>query len=111
MTDDLRGSMPVYTAKDVLVKLDHRQEDMAKAIGNIGTSLDILASQKLNERVTSLERDGSLNAQHAVRLAERHEVVLQQLAGAQTAIKALVGASLVSLIASVVAIAKAAGLF
>lgn len=111
MTDDLRGSTPVYTAKDVLVKLDHRQEDMAQAIGKIGTSLEILASQKLHERVTTLERDGSLNAQHAVRLAEKHEATLQQLAGAQTAIRALIGTSVVSLVASVIAIAKAVGLF
>ena len=108
--DDLRGSTPIYTAKDVLVKLDSRVEGMDSKMDGIGSDLRIIASQNLNERLTLLERDVQRSAR-AIELAEAHEVQLQRLAGAQSAVRLMFGASLFSAVASAAAIAKALGAF
>ena len=106
--DDLRGSTPIYTAKDVLVKLDSRVEGMDGKIDTLGSDLRIIASQNLNERIILLEREAQRSAR-AADLAESHETQLQRLAGAQAAVRLMFGASLFSAIASGVAIAKALG--
>ena len=50
MTDnDLRGSTPIFTAKDVLIEVRDEVRGMKSAV-------DILVSQDLNNRVDSLER-------------------------------------------------------
>lgn len=48
MNDELRGSTPVLSAKDVLLEV---RTDVKK----IGTNVDILVSQNLNNRVTAIE--------------------------------------------------------
>lgn len=48
MSDDLRGSAPVYSAKDVLQSLDGKVDKMSE-------QLAILVNQDLGSRVTTLE--------------------------------------------------------
>lgn len=48
-TDDLKGSTPIFTAKDVLIEV--RDE-----VRGMKTAVDVLVSQDLNNRVDSLER-------------------------------------------------------
>lgn len=48
MTDELRGSAPVYSAKEVLLRIDERTERLDR-------NVSVLMSQKLDERVDSLE--------------------------------------------------------
>jgi len=48
-SEDLRGSTPVLTAKDVLLEL---RED----VRSMRTSVDVLVSQDLSNRVTAIER-------------------------------------------------------
>ena len=47
--DDLRGSTPILTAKDVLLEVRSDVREMR-------TAVDILVSQNLAERVTSIEK-------------------------------------------------------
>lgn len=47
-SDDLRGSAPIFTAKDVLIEVRDEMRLMR-------SSVDILVSQNLNERVTAVE--------------------------------------------------------
>lgn len=47
--EDLRGSTPIFTAKDVLIEVRDEVRGMKSAV-------DILVSQDLNNRVDSLER-------------------------------------------------------
>ena len=54
--DELRGSTPVYTAKDILVKLDTKLDEMDKKVDQVGTQVTVLVSQDLAPRVTELER-------------------------------------------------------
>jgi len=50
MTDsDLRGSTPIFTAKDVLIEVRDEVRGMKSAV-------DVLVSQNLNNRVDDLER-------------------------------------------------------
>lgn len=50
MTDnEVRGSAPVYSAKDILQSLDIKMD-------RVVSQVDILVSQDLGTRVTSLER-------------------------------------------------------
>lgn len=105
--EDLRGSTPIYTAKDVLVSLDRKVSDMDLKLDGLTTAIQIIVSQNLNERLVHLESRGSQTAQRAILLADEHERTLSQLRGAQTAIKALVGTSVISLIASATAILAA----
>lgn len=84
--DDLRGSTPIYTAKDILVSLDRKVSEMDIKLDGVNTAIQIIVSQNLNERLVKLEaRD-------------------QQWIGAQTAIRALFGTSVVSLIIASIAI-------
>lgn len=46
---DLRGSTPIFTAKDVLIEV--RDE-----VRGMKTAVDVLVSQNLNQRVDDLER-------------------------------------------------------
>lgn len=46
---DLRGSAPIFTAKDVLIEV--RDE-----VRGMKTAVDVLVSQNLNQRVDDLER-------------------------------------------------------
>lgn len=50
--DDLRGSTPVLSARDVLIELRDDVREMKRTV-------DILASQNLDSRVTQLERQQS----------------------------------------------------
>lgn len=109
--DDLRGSTPIYTAKDVLLGLDKKVTELDLKFDGMATSIQIIVSQNLNERLVQLESRGSFHAQRAVQLAESHERTLAQLAGMATAVKALIGTSVISVIASGLAIAKVLGLF
>lgn len=79
--DDLRGSTPVYTAKDILVRLDDKVDKMDLKIDGLQTAVQILVSQNLNERVHQLEANGSKNAQEALRLASEHEQFRNQTDG------------------------------
>lgn len=101
-TDDLRGSAPVLTAKDVLLEV--RQD-----VREMKTGLDVLLSQNLNERVTLLEAGGSVAAQRALALAEAHEIRLQQMAGMTIAVKAIFGVSLLGVAVSIVGLLVALG--
>jgi len=47
--NDLRGSTPIFTAKDVLIEV--RDE-----VRGMKTAVDVLVSQNLNQRVDDLER-------------------------------------------------------
>lgn len=48
-TEDLRGSTPVLTAKDILLELRDDVREMKSGV-------DVLLSQKLDDRVTAIER-------------------------------------------------------
>lgn len=90
--DDIRGSAPIYTAKDVLVSLDAKMTKVDEKLDGMNTSIQIIASQRLDERVTRLESAASEGR------------------GRNAVIKALVGTSLVSSLAAVVALARAFGI-
>lgn len=90
--DDLRGSTPVYTAKDVLVRLDDRVEKMDSKMDVLGTSMQIILSQNLNDRLL------------------RIEAAEQARAGAYGMLKIMFGTSVIGLIAALAGIAKAFGL-
>lgn len=107
--DDLRGSTPVYTAKDVLVGLDRKVGEMDLKLDGVNTAIQILVSQNLNSRVVALETRGSLNAQKAYELAQKHETAMHQLEGAQLALKALFGTSAVTALMGGAALLKALG--
>ena len=92
-TDDLRGSTPVYTAKDVLIGLDTKVQGIDSKLDTANQTLAILVSQDLDGRVDALERDW------------------QQLKGMATGVKLVVGTSVLSSIAAAVALAKALGAF
>ena len=111
MSDDgeLRGSTPVYTAKDVLVSLDRKVGEMDLKVDGVNTAIQILVSQNLNSRVVNLETNGSFNAQKAMALAEKHEAVVLQLSGVLIFVKALLGTSVIGLLLAVVGILKAFG--
>lgn len=47
--EELRGSAPVMTAKDLLL-------EVRSDVKAIGRNVDVLVSQNLNDRVTTLER-------------------------------------------------------
>lgn len=96
MTDseELRGSTPIYTAKDILVRLDDKVEKMDLKIDGALMSLQILVSQNLNERVMKLENEGSTEAQEALYLARTHDKKLTELNGMGLMLKALFGTNL-----------------
>ena len=70
MTDDLRGSTPIFTAKDVLIEVRDEVRGMKSAV-------DVLVSQDLNNRVDSLER-----SRDELRGLSRVAIVLGALASA-----------------------------
>ena len=107
MSDDLRGSTPVYSAKDILVRLDDKVDKLDIKMDGLQTAVQILVSQNLNERVLRLESDGSRNAQEALKLARGHEVILSELRGAQTMVKALFGTNAVTALMGGAALLKA----
>ena len=53
--DDLRGSAPVYSAKDILQKLDRKVDEMDSKLDTAATAMSVLVSQDLNERLTRVE--------------------------------------------------------
>ena len=53
--DDLRGSAPVYSAKDILQKLDRKVDEMDAKLDTAATAMSVLVSQDLNERLTKVE--------------------------------------------------------
>lgn len=55
MTDDLRGSTPVYSAKDVLLRLDGKIDSIDSKVDQMGTNVAILLSQNLGDRLTAVE--------------------------------------------------------
>lgn len=57
--DELRGSSPVMTAKDVLLEVRSDVKD-------IGKNVDILVSQRLDERVKVLESGTVTQVEHRV---------------------------------------------
>jgi hypothetical protein len=77
--NDLRGSTPIFTAKDVLIEVRDEVRAMTK-------SVDILVSQNLNERVQSLETSRDEN-----RGLARIAIVIAALAGVATIVVAIAG--------------------
>lgn len=53
--DELRGSAPIYSAKDVLLRLDGKIGEMDAKLDGALLSLAILVDQRLNSRVGDLE--------------------------------------------------------
>ena len=53
--DELRGSSPVYSAKDVLLRLDQKMNELDIKLDGVQTSIAILVDQRLNSRVVDLE--------------------------------------------------------
>lgn len=79
MTDnDLRGSTPIFTAKDVLIEV--RDE-----VRGMRSSVDVLVSQNLDSRVDSLER-----SRDELRGLTRISIVLATLASAGSATVAVI---------------------
>lgn len=91
MSEDLRGSTPIYTAKDVLISLDRKVGDMDSKIDGMKTDVAIVLSQDLNTRVLALEQKW------------------QQLQGAGTVLRFLVGTSVLAAVTSMLAVLKAFG--
>ncbi len=58
MSDDeaLRGSSPVYTAKDILQKLDRKVDAIDEKMDTQSSLLAVLASQHLNDRLSAVEK-------------------------------------------------------
>ena len=78
MTDnDLRGSTPIFTAKDVLIEV--RDE-----VRGMKTAVDVLVSQNLNARVDDLER-----SRDETRGLAKVSIVVAALAGVATIIVAI----------------------
>lgn len=92
-SEELRGSTPVYTAKDILVRLDDKVEKMDLKIDGMQTSIQILVSQNLNERVVQLERDA------------------RRMEGAGFVLKALFGTSILATGLSLFAMLNSVGVF
>lgn len=56
MTDEeLRGSTPIYSAKEILQGLDKKVTELDLKMDGALLSLQIMVSQNLNERILSLE--------------------------------------------------------
>ena len=53
--DDLRGSAPVYSAKDILQKLDRKVDEMDSKLDTAATAMSVLVSQDLNDRLSKVE--------------------------------------------------------
>lgn len=53
--DELRGSIPVYSAKDILQKLDRKVDDMDAKLDTAATAMTVLLSQNLNDRLSKAE--------------------------------------------------------
>lgn len=53
--DELRGSIPVYSAKDILQKLDRKVDSMDEKLDTTVSGLTVLLSQNLNERLSRVE--------------------------------------------------------
>ena len=53
--EDVRGSAPVYTTKDVLLRLDSKVSEIDVKLDGLSMSLAILVDQRLNSRVVELE--------------------------------------------------------
>lgn len=102
--ETLRGSTPIYTAKDILVRLDDKVEKMDLKIDGMQTAIQILVSQNLNERVLRLESTGSHAAQEALRLARSHQSIMEQVKGASIVLKVLVGGNLLSVVMAALAL-------
>ena len=113
-SDNLRGSTPVYTAKDVLLGLDRKVGDMDLKLSGVNTAIQIFVSQNLNARLVSIEASSAStvrDAGTAFRLAQDHETKLQQLIGAQMTLRVVFGSILLTSCATIVALLKAFGAF
>lgn len=53
--EEIRGSSPVYSAKDILQKLDKKIDEMDAKLDTSASGMNILLSQNLNERLTKVE--------------------------------------------------------
>ena len=53
--DDLRGSAPVYSAKDILQKLDRKVDEVDSKLDTAATAMSVLVSQDLNDRLSKVE--------------------------------------------------------
>lgn len=53
--DELRGSIPVYSAKDILQKLDRKVDEMDTKLDTAATAMTVLLSQNLNDRLSKTE--------------------------------------------------------
>lgn len=102
--DDLRGSTPIYSAKEILVSLDRKVNEMDLKMDGFIMSLQIIVSQNLNERLQRLESAGSKEAQKALSLAERHEEQVQQIHGMTMMMRALFGGNVIVLIIAIVSV-------
>ena len=103
-TPDLRGSTPIYTAKEILQTLDRKVTEMDYKMDGFIMSLQIIVSQNLNERVQRLEQEGSKNAQEALELARVHDAKSKQIEGMSMMLKALFGANAIIFLAAVISI-------
>jgi hypothetical protein len=92
MNDELRGSTPIYTAKDILIRVESKVDALDSKVDNLHTSVEILTSQELATRISRLES------------------WQQQLSGMAIVVKALLGTSLIGLVLSVAGILKAFGM-
>lgn len=101
---DLRGSTPIYTAKEILQALDRKVTEMDLKMDGALMSLQIMVSQNLNERIQKLEAEGSQNAQEALLLARAHEGRYKQIEGMGLMIRALFGANVIIVIAAIVSL-------
>lgn len=90
---ELRGSTPIYTAKDILVGLDRKVGEMDLKLDGLNTSIQILVSQNLNSRMVHMES------------------MVHKLEGAGLALKAVFGTSVFAVIVGVVALLKSLGAF
>lgn len=54
-SEDLRGSAPIYSAKDVLVRVDAKLDGLDSKVDGLSQSVAILLSQDLGTRVTAVE--------------------------------------------------------
>lgn len=55
MSDELRGSTPIYTAKDILIRVESKVDALDSKVDDLHTSVEILTSQQLAARISRLE--------------------------------------------------------
>ena len=53
---ELRGSTPIYSAKDILVRLDTKMDVIDTKVDTLGNQVTVIVSQELAPRLAALER-------------------------------------------------------